>query len=85
RDQSHGEQAPQPAKRKLSYKDSRELEQLPARIEKLEEEIAERTRAMQAPGFYKQDNALIVAANGELAALQAQLTAAYERWQQLDG
>jgi ATP-binding cassette subfamily F protein uup len=39
---------------------------------------------MQDPGFYQQDSARIVAANNELAALQAELDAAYARWSELD-
>ncbi|MGH8040937.1 MAG: ATP-binding cassette domain-containing protein [Rudaea sp.] len=73
------------AKRKLSYKDARELESLPARIEALEADIAARTQALQDPNFFRQDNAAIVAANTELAARQADLDAAYARWQALDG
>ncbi|HET8765210.1 MAG TPA: ATP-binding cassette domain-containing protein, partial [Rhodanobacter sp.] len=82
--------APEPAptptpKRKLSYKDQRELEQLPARIEALETDIAARGAAMNAPGFFQQDSAAIVAANDALATLQAELDAAYVRWSELDG
>ncbi|HET8940906.1 MAG TPA: ATP-binding cassette domain-containing protein [Rudaea sp.] len=72
-------------KRKLGYKDARELAQLPARIEALETDIASRTLAINDPAFYKQDNAAIVAANSELAQLQAQLDQAYARWQDLEG
>jgi len=85
---TNGEQekaTPTPAKRKLSYKDARELEQLPARIEALESEIAARTEAMHDPAFYKQDAAAIASANQALAALQAELDTAYQRWQQLEG
>jgi ATP-binding cassette subfamily F protein uup len=71
-------------KRKLSFKDARELEQLPARIEALEHEIAARTLAMQDPAFFKQDNETIVAENGALARLQSELDAAYARWQALE-
>ena len=74
----------QTAKRKLSYKDARELEQLPARIEKLETQIGELTAAMQSPDFYKQDAAAITASNAHLADLQAQLDTAYSRWQALE-
>jgi ATP-binding cassette subfamily F protein uup len=77
--------APQSAKRKLSYKDARELEQLPARIEALEAEIAARTQAMHDPAFFKQANDAIVAANAALSELQADLDAAYARWQALEG
>ncbi len=72
-------------KRKLSYKDARELEQLPARIETLETEIAQRTAAMNDPAFYQQDAAALLKANEALAALQAELDAAYRRWSELDG
>src|SRR5512135_232341 len=73
-----------PPKRKLSYKDARELEQLPARIEVLESEIAVRTGLMHDPAFYKQDAAAIAAANATIAALQSELEAAYARWQALE-
>ena len=73
------------SKRKLSYKDARELELLPARIQVLEADIAARTQAMQDPAFFRQDNAAIVAANAALADLQAQLDTAYLRWQTLEG
>ena len=75
---------PAKAKRKLSYKDARELEQLPVRIEQLEADIAAKTTAMNEPGFYQQDNAAIVRANDALSAVQAELDAAYARWSELD-
>ena len=76
---------PAASKRKLSFKDMRELEQLPAKIEALETEIAARTAAMNDPVFFQQDNAAILAANQKLAELQTQLDAAYARWSELDG
>ena len=76
--------AVQAPKRKLSYKDARELEQLPGRIEDLEKRIAAHTQAMHDPGFYKQDAATINASNKAVSDLQADLDAAYARWQQLD-
>ncbi|HMM57770.1 MAG: ATP-binding cassette domain-containing protein [Xanthomonadales bacterium PRO7] len=74
----------QKQKRKLGYKDARELERLPARIELLENDIAARTQAMQDPAFFRQDAAAITAANQALAALQIELDAAYGRWQELE-
>ena len=74
----------QPAKRKLNYKDARELEALPQKIETLETRIAALGAKMQEPTFYQQDSAAIVALNNELAALQVELDAAYARWQELD-
>ena len=75
---------PAAAKKKLSYKDQRELEQLPARIEQLETDIAASTAAMQDPGFYRQDATAQQQANTALAALQVELDAAYARWEALD-
>ncbi|HEX7338984.1 MAG TPA: ATP-binding cassette domain-containing protein [Rhodanobacteraceae bacterium] len=77
--------APKPAKRKLSYKDQRELDALPARIDELETAIAERSQAMNDPAFYQRDNAAVIAANDALTALQTELDAAYARWTELDG
>ncbi len=72
------------AKRKLTYKDARELELLPQRIETLEARIADIGTAMQEPSFYQQDGAAITATNDELAKAQRELDAAYARWQELD-
>ena len=38
---------------------------------------------MQEPAFYQAGGEAIVAANNELAAMQAELDLAYERWQTL--
>ena len=84
-DESKDIAATPPAKKKLSYKDQRELDQLPARIEQLEADVAERTAAMQDAAFYKQEAAAQQRANAELAAAQAELDAAYARWEVLDG
>jgi ABC transport system ATP-binding/permease protein len=78
-------EAPTAAKRKLSYKDQRELEQLPARIEQLETTIAQIGAAMNEPAFFQQPPTAIVAANQRLADLQAELERAYARWGELEG
>jgi ATP-binding cassette subfamily F protein uup len=77
--------APVAAKRKRSFKEQHELEQLPKRIEQLEGDIATRTAAMNDPAFFQQDSTAIVNANEALVALQAELDAAYARWSELDG
>jgi ATP-binding cassette subfamily F protein uup len=73
-----------PAKRKLGFKESRELEQLPARIEALEAQVAAATEAMHDPAFYQRDGAAITAHGAELARIQAELEAAYARWEELE-
>ena len=75
---------PASPRRKLSYKEQRELEQLPARIEALETEIAQRTAAMTEPGFFQRDGAVIVADQQALAERQRELEVAYGRWQELE-
>lgn len=72
------------AKRKLSYKDARELEQLPARIETLEADLAALTARMNDPAFYQRDGAAIAAHNAEVARVQAELDVAYARWEALE-
>jgi ATP-binding cassette subfamily F protein uup len=73
-----------PVRRKLSYKDQRELEQLPGRIESLEARVAELGAQMQAPDFYRRDRAAIAEVSAQLATTEAELALAYERWQALE-
>ncbi|MGO4701089.1 ATP-binding cassette domain-containing protein [Dyella sp. 2RAB6] len=76
---------PEKPKRKLSYKEQRELEQLPLRIEQLETEVAARSATMNDPAFYQQDSAAIQRHNDALAKVQAELEVAYARWTELEG
>ena len=73
------------AKKKLGYKETRELEALPGRIETLEADIAGHTARMNKPAYFQRDAAAVQADNDALAAMQAALDAAYARWQELDG
>ena len=74
-----------PARRKLSFKDARELEQLPAKIEQLERDVEGLTGAMNDPAFYTRSSAEVTAHTQQLARVQAELDAAYARWEELDG
>ncbi len=76
--------APAPARRKLGFKEQRELEQLPGRIESLDAELAALTAQIQDPAFYRQPAEAVTAANARLAALQAELEQAYARWNELE-
>jgi ATP-binding cassette subfamily F protein uup len=76
--------APVPARRKLSYKDQRELDALPARIEAIESRLAVLGEEMQDPAFYRRDAAARGATQRELAELSKDLETAYARWQELD-
>lgn len=69
---------------KLSYKEERELEALPQRIEAMESEQQELYDRIADPAFYQQDPAGPAKANERLAALEMELAAAYSRWEELE-
>ncbi len=69
--------------KKLSYKESKELEKLPLLIEELESAQAEIHEKMSAPDFYKQKEK-VVSLQSELAELEEKLAAAYARWEELE-
>jgi ATP-binding cassette subfamily F protein uup len=74
-----------PARRqtKLSYKDQRELEQLPGRMEDLATRI-ERLEALLADsGLYTRDPGRFASATAELEEAKVELLAAEERWLEL--
>ena len=70
--------------RKPSYKEQLELEQLPARIEALEEEQRQLQAAVSDADFYKKPAAEIHETLGRLEELETLLLDAYTRWDALD-
>jgi ATP-binding cassette subfamily F protein uup len=70
--------------KKLSYKDQRELDQLPQKIEALETELGELQEQMSKPDFYQQDSSLISEAQSRLEQLENDLAVCYERWELLE-
>ncbi len=74
-----------PAKpRKLAYKEQRELETLPARIELLEEEQRRLQATVSDGGFYRQPADEIAATLARLEVLTEELGACYLRWETLE-
>lgn len=69
---------------KLSYKIQREYDQLPARIEQLEQLIAEQEQVVADPAFYQGDPDQVHSVLEQLGEYQAQLDAAMERWLELE-
>jgi ATP-binding cassette subfamily F protein uup len=69
---------------KLSYKEKRELEALPARIEALEIEQSELQLRTAQGDFYQQPGAGITSALERLEALGNELEECYARWQSLE-
>ncbi len=70
--------------KKLSYKDQRELEQLPQQIEQLETELADLHQTMAESAFYQQPAEAIAATQQQLKQLEAAVAAAYRRWETLE-
>ncbi len=69
---------------KLSYKDQRELAQLPGRIENLEREQGELHGMMGNPDFFRHDPDEISRTSERLKTLEEELEAAYGRWEELE-
>ncbi len=73
-----------PKKARLSYKDQRELDALPAQIEAGEAALEALHQKMADPAFYQQDKDAITAVQQELADQEAKLAVAYKRWDELE-
>ncbi len=73
-----------PVKRKLGFKEQRELEQLPERIAALEAEQATLQGRLADPGFYREPAETQRQAQARLAAVDAEIDAALERWESLE-
>jgi ATP-binding cassette subfamily F protein uup len=81
----HKREAAPKEKRKLSYKESRELEALPQTIEAMEEEKRRLTATLNSTEFYaRYDAAKSRAANDRLETLEKGLDEAYRRWDELE-
>jgi ABC transport system ATP-binding/permease protein len=72
------------AKKKLSFKEARELETLPGEIEALESEKAELEGQLADPELYKSGGDRVSDLRDRLAALGPELERIYERWQELE-
>jgi len=70
-------------KRKLSYKEQRELEALPARIEALEHEQADIQARLADGSLYANDAALAMKLTERNTEIEDELMAALERWEAL--
>jgi len=73
-----------PAKVKLSYKIQRELDGLPAVMEKLEAELAALQAKVSDPAFYQQSIEKTTSVLDAMEAKQAELDKAMERWAELE-
>ncbi len=69
--------------KKLSYKEQRELDALPARIEALEAEQKQVAAEVADPALYVKDPQRATAVNARATQIEAELFAALERWETL--
>lgn len=70
--------------RKMSFKETRELQELPSQIEKLEAEHAALIESLGNPELYKSNPAEAAQSSTRLAAIEAEMTAAFARWEELE-
>jgi len=70
--------------RKLTFKEEKELESLPRRIEELEQEQKMIYGKMSSPEFYRNDGGKIRQAQARLEELKLALDEAYDRWEGLE-
>ncbi len=73
-----------PARKRLGYKEQRELEALPARIEALEQRIDELQTQLADPALYRDAPDDVPGLKQDLEAAEAELETAFERWEALE-
>jgi ATP-binding cassette subfamily F protein uup len=71
--------------RKLSFREQRELDQIPGRIAELETRQKELHSQIAAPGFYQSGGEVIARVTKELAEVDAAIVTSLERWEALEG
>ncbi len=74
---------PLPVRTKLSYKEQRELDALPARIEALEVEQKELSQLLASGELYVKERQRVPALQARLQSIEAELLLALERWEVL--
>jgi len=70
--------------KKLSYKEQRELEELPQLIAKLEDEQTALNLTLSDPDFYKKTPAEAKRLNDRIAQIEEELMTALDRWEQIE-
>jgi ABC transport system ATP-binding/permease protein len=75
---------PKPAQAKLSYKEQRELEALPVRIEALETEQTSINTALADSDIYRTDPQRVKALQSRLDNIESEIEQAMTRWEELE-
>ncbi len=71
-------------KKKLSYKEQKELDELPAIIEGLDGKQANMNEQISSATFYQQEQSAVQLVLDDLAKVEADLEQAYQRWDELE-
>lgn len=71
-------------KPKLSYNQQKELNGIPKKIEKLEQQQADLHRKIADPAFYQKPSEQINAVMMQIKQLEEELTMLYQRWEELE-
>lgn len=77
--------SPQPARRKLGYKEQRELQELPQRIAALEAEQKAVGERLADPALYREAPQEIAVLQARFGAIDEELLRLLERWEALEG
>jgi ATP-binding cassette subfamily F protein uup len=75
---------PKKRSEKLSYKDQRELDMLPQRIEAFEAQLSELQTQLADPDLYRTQGGRVGELQQRMTEVQQQLDQAYERWETLE-
>jgi ATP-binding cassette subfamily F protein uup len=75
---------PKEKPRKLSFKEQKELDALPQRIEELEAEQHRLHGDMADPKFYRESGSSVSSVKARLEVLEKELAEAYKRWEELE-
>jgi len=70
--------------KKLGYKDQRDLEALPKKIEKLEAEVEQLHKEMAKPDFFQQEKEAITRTQVQLKETEEKLKLSYQQWETLE-
>ena len=79
--------APRPASartRKLSFKEQRELDELPKRLEELEAEQQMLHATMADPAFYRESGNKVASTTARLENVERELAETFKRWEELE-
>jgi len=76
--------APRPDKARLSWKEGKELEAIPARIEALEKEQAELHVRLADPALYREAASAVAELKARLEWIETELMTLLERWEALE-